>query len=61
MGKAIRKKKPKTQAIYGGDFLVGSVLELVVTHRTAKSITLSFGGVSLGKHFGKVIDEHKSG
>jgi len=52
-----KKKAPLT--FYGGDFLVGSKLGLIVTDRTTKSITLSYGGVSLGKHFGKVTNEHQ--
>ncbi len=56
---ATLKKKAKPPELFGGDFLIGSKLGFVVTHQTPKSITLSYGGVSLGKHFGKVTHEHK--
>jgi hypothetical protein len=53
------KSKKKPPELFGGDFLHGSKLGFKVTAHTAKSITLSYGGVNLGKHFGKVIYEHK--
>ena len=57
MAKLTTKKKPSE--LFGGDFLHGSKLGFKITAHTAKSITLSYGGVNLGKHFGKVIHEHK--
>ena len=43
---------------YAGMWLLGSKHPLMVTHRTSKSVTLKYGGVSLGKHFGE-MHEHK--
>lgn len=53
-------KKPATKSldIFVGKWLIGSVHALHVTHKTAKSVTLEHGGVSMGKHFGR-MHEHK--
>lgn len=54
------KSKPAKKNLdgYGGQWLKGSQCALIVTAKTAKSLTLEYSGVSLGKHFG-VMHERK--
>jgi hypothetical protein len=53
-------RKPSTKLFnpYAGMWLLGSKHPLMVTARTSKSVTLKYGGVSMGKHFGE-MHEHK--
>lgn len=54
-----KKSTKKYPPNYAGIFILGSENPLILTHQTPKSVTLEVGRVSLGKHFGKVLREHK--
>lgn len=43
----------KSLDFFAGKWLIGCKCALIVTHKTSKSVTLEYAGVSLGKHFGK--------
>jgi len=64
MGKPTKNsgKNPSTKSldIFAGEWLIGSQCPLTVIHKTAKSVTLELGGVSLGKHFGEVHERKPS-
>lgn len=53
-----QKTATKGADTFAGKWLIGSQCALIVTHKTAKSVTLEYAGVSLGKHFGE-MHEHK--
>jgi len=59
MGKPTKNSSKKNMVPVSGMWLLGSKTYLKVTSHTAKSVTLEVGGVSLGKHFGEILNERK--
>jgi len=55
---AAKKSTTKMFNPYAGMWILGSTKPLRVTAKTSKSVTLEYGGVSMGKHFGE-MHEHK--
>ena len=51
--------KPKSHSQYGGPLFTFDDDALIVTGKTTKSVRLSFKGVDLGLHKGKISDECK--
>jgi len=56
---AIAKPKADSETFYGGEFITLSKDSLIVTGQTKKSLRLSFKGIDLGLHKGRVTNECK--